>query len=110
MTDSYEDVPGAAAAARATLARQYALQRIAAMIDDTGPAVRAIDRGAQYAGLTLDEVDAAELEIRRTYLDESGREYLLRVAREHLMLSQIPEPDGPSPDAEGYRSDGGTAL
>ncbi|WP_193048197.1 hypothetical protein [Mycolicibacterium baixiangningiae] len=127
MIPEYEDVPGAAAAARATVAREYALRRIAAQLDDTRPtfcrpttdaedaeiraqAVRTVERGAQYAGLTLAEVDAAELEVRRVYLDASGREYLLSVARHEITLLSMSEPDGPGPDAEGYRFDGGAAL
>lgn len=127
MTPEYEDVPGAAAAARATVAREYALRRIAAQLDDTRPtlhrpntaaedaeiraqSVRAVERGAQYAGLTLAEVDAAELDIRRVYLNDAGREYLLSVARHEIALLSVPPPDGPGPDAEGYRFDGGVAL
>lgn len=131
MTDQYddEDVPGAAEAARATLAYDYAMQRLAAQLDDTEPlplgqdapktatgaeirvlAVQTAEHGAQYAGLTLAELDIAELEIRRVYLNESGRAYLLAVARQHLTLLQAPKPDGPGPAAEDYRSDEGTPL
>lgn len=121
MTDHHDDVPGAAAAARAQLARDYAFQRIAAQLDDdhadtfhqADPGtirdvnLRQVDHAALYAGLTLAEVDAAELEIRRIYLNESGRDYLLAVARQHLTLAQLPDADGPGDDAEGYgKSDG----
>ncbi|MHC9294184.1 hypothetical protein ACRCUN_17105 [Mycobacterium sp. LTG2003] len=130
MTDThdYDDIPGARAAARAIVAREYAWRRIAAEYDDTPrpvwiretsdaeaheirrQAVRAVDRGAQYAGLTLAELDAAELEIRRLFVDDGGRSYLLDVARHHLALLQLPPPDGPGPDAEDYRRDDGIPL
>lgn len=133
MSDSYdhEDVPGAAEAARATLARDYAMQRLAAQLDDTEPAplgqdvpktatatgaeiralaVQAAEHGAQYAGLTLSELDIAELEIRRVYLNEPGREYLLTVARQHLALLQAAEPAGPGPDAVDHRRSDGEPL
>jgi hypothetical protein len=117
----HEDIPGAAAASRVTLAREYALRRIAAYSDDTqatyprpttdaeaagirARAVLDVERGAQYASLTLPELDAAELEIRRVYLTGSERKYLLAVARQHLTLLQTPEPYGASPDAERYRT------
>jgi hypothetical protein len=122
-----EDIPGAAAAARATLTREYALRRVAAQLDDTQPtypkattdvdaaeirarAVQDVERGAQYAGLSVVELDAAELEVRRVYLTDSGRAYLLAVARQHLTLLQAAEPTGPSADAEGHRSDDGTPM
>lgn len=128
MTDNYEDIPGAAAAVRATLAHDYAMRRLAAQLDDTAPelpgkpndtatpaniralAIQAAEHGAQYAGISLAELDSAELHIRRVYLNEPGRKYLLAVARQHLTLLQAPEPDGPGPDAEDYQRDEGMPL
>ena len=124
MTDDHDDVPGASAAARAMLARKYAFARVAAQLDDGEADVfrqadpgtirdislRQVDHAALYAGLALAEVDAAELEIRRVYLNESGRDSLLAVARQHLTLAQLPDADGPGDDAEGYGKSGGLPL
>lgn len=110
MTDSHEGVSGAAAAERRSVARDHAFRRIIAGHADTAAAVRQVELYAAEDGFTLAELDAAELEIRRLYVNECGGEYLLDVARRHLALLNVPAPDGPSPDAEDYRSDDGTAL
>lgn len=124
----YEDVPGAAAAGRATVAREYALRRIAVDYDDAPPThlgratttgehdalraqeVAALESGAQYAGLTLAEVDAAELELRRVYVTDECRRYLRETARHHLALLQLPEPDGPPEDGDDHRRSDGMPL
>ncbi|BBY76993.1 hypothetical protein MPRF_38920 [Mycolicibacterium parafortuitum] len=109
------------------LAREFAFRCVTAQHDETQPiafrpttvderdairdqAVTAVYRDALAAGLTLADVDAAELEIRRIYLNRSGCDYLLAIARQHLTLLQLDEPDGPGQDAEDHRADDGTPL
>ena len=98
------------------LAERAAIQRVGERIAEHRPRFALLaargssDHAALYAGLALAEVDAAELEIRRVYLNESGRDYLLAVARQHLTLAQLPDADGPGDDAEGYGKSGGLPL
>lgn len=102
--EDVEHVSGAAAAVRALRARPFGLRLLAGQLeaDPVQNSQYLID--AAEAGVDEADIFGAAEEFRRTHrLEDMAPADALNIVCEELRIYQLPEPDGPGPDAEDYR-------